>query len=430
MASGPSVGAAFDTPENNVAQGEGQAKPQIHLMAVEAARTAMLAAMAPMAHESVPLEAALGRTLAENIVAMCDCPPFDVSSMDGYALRSADAPGTLALAGESAAGHGFEGTLASGAAVRVSTGAAMPDGADTVVIQENAARDGDRVTVPATPPGINIRRRGGDFRAGTMLLEPGRRLDGVALALAAAAGRGDLLVRRCPRIALLSSGDELAMPGHAAGPWQVFDSTTYGIAALARGWGAKVERLAIARDDVGAIAAAAARGLSQSDLLVVVGGASVGDHDHARPALERLGLVLALASVAVRPGKPVWFGATPEGPVLGLPGNPASALVCAHLFLKPLIDGMLGGEGAVAMVRARLLHGLPANGAREHYLRGELKLAGDGHYAARTFENQDSSLLSVFAAANALVRLPANAPALAEGAMVDVLPLDSLTWTC
>lgn len=414
---------AFDTTGNNVSQAEGQAKPQIRQMTVASARAAMLTAVAPLAAESVPLEKALDRVLAETVTAACDTPPFDASAMDGYALRSGDAPATLALVGESAAGHGFEGMLAPAGTVRVSTGAPVPAGADTVVIQEDVTRDGDLVTVPAVPPGANIRRRGCDFRAGATLLDAGRRLDGMTLALAAAAGRGDLLVRRCPRIALLTSGDELAVPGHAPGPGQIYDSTSYGIAALARNWGAKVQRLAIARDDVGAISAAAARGLLESDLLVVVGGASVGDHDHARPALERLGLKLTCASVAVRPGKPTWFGVTPQGAVLGLPGNPASALVCAHLFLKPLIDAMLGGDGAVAAVRARLLHPLRANGPREHYLRGEVTLAGSGQCGVRTFGNQDSSLLSVFAAANALVRLEPNAPALDEGELVDVLPL-------
>ncbi|MCP5411461.1 MAG: molybdopterin molybdotransferase MoeA [Alphaproteobacteria bacterium] len=394
-------------------------------MPVEAARAAMVSAAVPLAAQCVVLEEARGRVLAEAVIAMRDTPPFDVSSMDGYAIRAADHPRTLVLLGESAAGHGFDGVLAPGGAIRISTGAAVPAGADAVVMQENVTRDGDAVSVPATARGANIRPRGGDFHADETLLEAGRRLDGVALALAAAAGRAELSVRRAPRIALLSSGDELAAPDQTPGSYQIYDSATYGIAALARGWGAHVQRLDIARDDIDAIADAAARGLEESDLLVVLGGASVGDHDHARPALERLGLDMACASVAVRPGKPTWFGTTPYGPVLGLPGNPASALVCAHLFLKPLIERMLGSAGTLSFTRARLVHALPANGPREHYLRSAVTMGDDGVQTARAFENQDSSLLSVFAAANALIRLPPDAPALAPGALVDVLALNA-----
>jgi len=375
--------------------------------------------------ELVPLQAALGRVLADAVVAMRDQPPFDVSAMDGYAVRSHDTPGSLQVSGESAAGHGFNGRVEAGMAIRISTGAAMPDGADTVVIQEDVRREADQVTVPAAATGRHIRPRGGDFAAGTVLLPKGRLLDGVALSLVAASGAGQARVMRSPRVAILSSGDELAAPGSEPGPFQIFDSATFGIAGLVRAWGGLPHRLAVEKDDVEAIASAAEQGLKGSDLLVVVGGASVGDHDHARAALLKLGLELAVEKIAVRPGKPTWFGVTPHGLVLGLPGNPASALACAKLFLHPLIEAMLGRDpqAPVAMRRARLLRALPANGPREHYLRAHLDVDSDGQQIVQAFEDQDSSLISVFAAANALIRLAPDAPAFAAGMLVDVLPL-------
>jgi molybdopterin molybdotransferase len=384
----------------------------------------MLSFVRPLGDESVPLQAALGRVLAGDIVAGRDQPPFVVSAMDGYALRSADTPGRLKIGGESAAGRGFEGICQPGMAIRISTGAAMPEGADTVVMQEDVKREGDRVTVPASEAGKNLRPRGGDFSAGTLLLSAGRRLDGVALSLAAASGAAEVRVVRQPRVAILSSGDELAPPGSNPGRFQIFDSGSFGIAGLIRSWGGIPNRLAVEKDDVGAIARAAERGLTDSDLLVVIGGASVGDHDHARPALMQLGVQFAVDKIAVRPGKPTWFGSAPKGHVLGLPGNPASALVCATLFLRPLIEAKLGRDpgASVALHRAHLLHALPANGPREHYLRARLDVDEQGRQTVKAFEDQDSSLISVFAASNALIRMAPDAPATAAGALVDVLP--------
>jgi len=385
----------------------------------------MLAAVHPLAAETVPLPSVLGRVLAHDIVASRDQPPFAASAMDGYAVRSGDTPGTLRLIGESAAGRGFEGRCETGSAIRISTGAAMPDGADTVVIQEDVQRDGDRIVAPAAMAGRNIRVRGCDFTAGTILLKAGRRLDGVALSLVAASGAAVVSVMRAPRVAILSSGDELAPPGSQPNPYQIFDSGTFGIAGLIQSWGGTPNRLAVEKDDVGAIARAADEGLRGSDLLVVIGGASVGDHDHARPALMQLGLKLAVEKIAVRPGKPTWFGAAQQGQVLGLPGNPASALACAALFLRPLIEAMLGRDPSlcIATRRARLTHALPANGPREHYLRARLEVDAEGQQIAHAFEDQDSSLISVFAAANALIRLAPDTPALSAGAMVDVLEI-------
>ncbi len=386
----------------------------------------MLAAIAPLESEAVALDDALGRMLAQEISARRDQPPFAASAMDGYAVRAADTPGVLRMVGESAAGRGFEGAIEAGDAIRISTGAPLPDGADTIVIQEDAVREGDRVTVPAAKAGRHIRPRGGDFTAGTALLPAKRKLDGVALALAAASGVASLSVARRPRVAILCSGDELVAPGGTPGPFQIYDSATHGVAALIRSWGGIAQRLVLARDHVDEIAVAAQRGLNDSDLLLVLGGASVGDHDHARPALMRLGLELRVEKIAVRPGKPTWFGVTPHGPVLGLPGNPASALVCAWLFLRPLLEAMLGRDpqACVQLHRARLSHPLPANGQREHYLRARTDIDDQGQLTVRAFEDQDSSLLSVFAAANALIRLEPGADALEDGALVDILPLD------
>lgn len=389
------------------------------------ARSAMLAVINSLPEETVAIGHALGRVLAKPIVAVRDQPPFRASAMDGYAVRATDTPGSLAVSGESSAGHGFAGFLGEGQAIRISTGAPVPDGADTVVIQEDVIRHGDDVSIPETPSGKNIRPRGGDFTAGTQLLAAGRRLDGVALSFAAAAGFAKLQVLARPRVAILSSGDELVEPGDDPGPFQIFNSGARGVSSLVETWGGVPRCLAIARDDPASISTAAEHGLQEHDLLVVIGGASVGGHDHAREALARLGLDTRVAKIALRPGKPTWFGTTPLGPVLGLPGNPASALVCAELFIKPILAVMLAQNPEPKFKRARLLEPLPANGPREHYVRARLDSDDDGRLIVLVFEQQDSSLLSVFAAANALVRLSPRAPALDAGALVDVLSLDS-----
>ncbi|HUE63430.1 MAG TPA: gephyrin-like molybdotransferase Glp [Rhizomicrobium sp.] len=409
---------------NNVSQ---VADPAKRLMRVAEARTAMLSVVQKLGREHVALDEVLGRVLAEPVSASRDQPPFAVSAMDGYAVRHADAPGMLRVIGESAAGRGFAGRCEAGTAVRISTGAAIPQGADAVVIQEDVRREGDRVKVPATIANGNIRAQGLDFARGQILLQPGRSLDGIGLSLAAATGIAKLDVTTRPRVAILSSGDELAPPGSTLGPWQIFDSATYGMAGLIKGWGAVPRRLAVEKDDVEAIARAAEEGLSNSDILVLVGGASVGDHDLARPALMKLGLEILVGKIAIRPGKPTWFGRARAGLVLGLPGNPASALVCARLFLKPILDKMLGRDPAasIGIHRARLAEALPANGPREHYLRARAEVDDQARLTVKAFEDQDSSRIAIFAAANALIRLPADAPALERDALVDVLMLDA-----
>jgi molybdopterin molybdotransferase len=263
-----------------------------------------------------------------------------------------------------------------------------------------------------------------DFKYQDLLVPAGSRMDAIALSLAAATGAANLSVMQRPRLAVFATGDELADAGSTPGPHQIFDSGGPGITALSQSWGAQTVNIRATADEVGAIAQAARVALEDADLLIVIGGASVGDRDLAKPALSMLGLELIVDKVAVRPGKPVWFGRTPQGPVLGLPGNPASGLVCAHLFLRPLLNVMLRLPPGPTLRKARLRGALKANVPREHYLRSSCDLDETGQSWAMPFEAQDSSLLSVFAKAQCLVRRMPLEPALREGDLVDILMLD------
>jgi molybdopterin molybdotransferase len=392
-------------------------------LSVEEARAAMLAWAAAMPAETVSLAHSLGRTLAEDVRAIRDQPPYSGSAMDGWAVAAADTPGKLRIAGESAAGTPFAATMARGEAVRIFTGAAVPRGADTVVIQEIATRGGDLVEVPETPKGQFVRPAGGDFHGGELLLGAGARLDAWRLSLAAAGGRGTLAVARRPRVAFLSTGEEIIDPGASPGPYQIFDAATVALTALAGRWGAISARLKPVGDDLEATARAATA--AECDLIVTVGGASVGDYDLVKPALARLGLELAVENVNVRPGKPTWFGRLADGRrVLGLPGNPSSALVCAELFLRPLLMAMQGADPTLPMVRARAAAPFRANGPREHWMRAKVTTSPDGVLMVEAFADQDSSLTSVFASADALVRRPPGAAALAPGEPVEALLLE------
>jgi molybdopterin molybdotransferase len=338
-------------------------QPKLKGLSVEDARDRMLARAAVLLSEAVPLAEADGRVLAEAVAAVRDQPPFDASAMDGWAVRRADAgeATTLSIVGESAAGRGHEEPLQPGEAVRIFTGAPVPTGADLVVIQEEATRAGDQVRLGPVAGGSHIRPRGGDFQAGAVLLEAGVRLDPWRLSLAAAAGRATLAVARRPRVAVLATGEELVAPGAAAGPFQIYESGSVGLLAMLARWGATPTRLAPTGDDAAAIAAAV-RDI-QADVIVTVGGASVGDYDLVKPALATLGLELDVETVNVRPGKPTWFGRLGDGRlVLGLPGNPASAFVCAELFLRPLVLALQGATTPHRMESARLATPLPANG--------------------------------------------------------------------
>jgi len=395
----------------------------VKLMAVEAARATMLGAVTPLGPEDVDLAQALGRVLAEEVVAIRPQPPFDASSMDGWAVRSADGAGVRRIIGESAAGRGFEGEVRPDEAVRIFTGAPMPSGADAVVIQEDARRDGDLVSVTTAPPGAFVRRAGQDFPADARLLGAGARLDPWRLALAAAAGRAVLKVSRRPWVTIISTGDELAAPGSTPGPRRIFDSAGPAIAGLATLWGAAPVVRLHAEDRVEAITRVAAD--AGGDLLITIGGASVGDHDLVKPALSALGLRRLVESIALRPGKPTWFGPLADGRlVLGLPGNPASAMVCAELFLRPLLLALGGADPTPRRAWARLAAPLKANGDREHWMRARLGHDDQGETLAHPFGDQDSSLVTVFAEADALLRRPPGAPETAAGATVEILRLD------
>jgi molybdopterin molybdotransferase len=399
------------------------------MLTVDAARALMLEAIQPLPAEQVPFGQASGRILAADIIAPRSKPPFAASAMDGWAVRSADItvlPASLRIIGEAAAGRGFAASVGQGEAVRIFTGAPVPHGADLVVIQENADRAGDAVRIRETGRASNIRAAGSDFAAGEVVLPAGRRLDPFALAVAAATGAGKLSVAPTPRIGILATGDELVQPGAAAGPDQIYDSVSHALVAWCARHGAQAQRLETRGDDADAIAGAVAqaRGL---DLLVTVGGASVGDHDLVKPALTRLGLAIAVPKIAVKPGKPTWFGALGSGlKVLGLPGNPASALVCARLFLRPILAALQGADAAatVAMQAARLGAPLKANGDREEWLRARLAIAPDGGRLATAFGAQDSSLQTVLAAADLLIRRTPHAPALDAGEVVETLVFD------
>lgn len=382
----------------------------------------MLAGVPPIRTETIDLgAAAVGRTLAEPIVAVRDQPPFDASAMDGWAVYADAAPGVFTVIGESAAGKPFGGAVAPGAAVRIFTGAEVPPGC-RVVVQEAGERleGGVRLGFASDGP-RHVRRRGGDFAAGAVLLNPGVRLDPWRLALAASAGRGEVKVAVRPRVAILPTGNEIRPAGSTLRPDQIFDAAGPALAALVDQWGGYGAVSAPAGDTEDAILAAVEA--LDADLIVTVGGASVGDHDKVKPALARLGLELRVDTVRMRPGKPVWFGVLADGrQVLGLPGNPASALVCAELFLRPLMMAWQGADPTLPMVTARLAAALPKGGPREHWMRGVLSTDG-GALTAHPFPDQESSLVSVFAASDCLIKRPIGAEPAEAGDVVEVLRL-------
>ncbi|MBS9476310.1 molybdopterin molybdotransferase MoeA [Ancylobacter radicis] len=405
------------------------------LMPVDEALTRLLASAAPLPTERVPLMDAAGRVLAEPVVSRRTTPGADVSAMDGYAVRAVDAaslPATLTVIGESAAGRPFEGDMLAGTAVRIFTGAVMPAGADAVVIQEDTLREGDLVAIrEAATPGRHIRRAGGDFASGEVLLSPGHRLRARDLALAASADVADLTVYRRPRVGLLSTGDELVRPGAGAGSHQVILSNIYSVGALARAAGAEVTDFGILPDDMAATQAGVSSALAAGfDVLVTTGGASVGDHDLVAPALISQGVELAVHKVALRPGKPLMFGTYAHGAsishVLGLPGNPVSAHVCALLYLVPLLRALQGVEvpPRVPLKPARLAVDVKANEMRMDFQRAQIVGEQDGLPLVRPLPVQDSSMLSVLARADVLLVRQPHAPAASAGETCEILPLE------
>jgi molybdopterin molybdotransferase len=390
------------------------------LLPFEVALERMLALGAPLPAETVALGAAAGRFLAEDVAARLTQPPANVSAMDGYALRFAELPGPFRLVGESAAGRPLDGSVGLGEAARIFTGAVVPAGADTVAVQEDAVVADGSVGFPADRPprmGAHIRRAGQDIAAGAVVARAGEQLTPGRIGLLAAAGHGAVPVRRRPRLALLATGDELVAPGATPGPGQIASSNGVMLTALL-GQVAEVTDLGIVADRPEALAEAVGRA-AEHDVLVTIGGASVGDHDLVKPALEAAGAALDFWRIALQPGKPLMAGRLGDGIVVGLPGNPVSAFVCARLFLVPLLKRM-GGDPAPEdrYATARTTVDLPANGIRRQFLRAVL---ADGAVTPAT--SQDSSMLSVLAGANGLLMRPEHAPAAPAGTTVPVLTL-------
>jgi molybdopterin molybdotransferase len=388
----------------------------------EALARVLASAPEPLGAESVAVEAALGRTLASDVHALRTQPPFANSAMDGYALRAADtrpAPARLRLVGESAAGRAFAGALGANEALRIFTGAPMPEGADTVLVQENATREGDFLVVKASETvAHNVRAAGIDFVEGELLLAAGRRLSSRDLALAAAANHPSLAVRRRPRVAVLATGDELVRPGGALGPAQIVASNNYAVAGIVTACGGEPIDLGIAADEMVALAHSFRRAQEiEADVLVTLGGASVGDYDLVQKALIDAGLELGFWRIAMRPGKPLMQGRLGAMRVLGLPGNPVSAIVCAMLFLIPLLRALAGdpAAGEDASEPAILGADVGANDLRQDYLRAKLTREPGGALVAEPVASQDSSLVKLLAQAQCLVIRAPHAPAARRG---------------
>ena len=399
------------------------------LMPVADALAAILSGVEPLPEERVALDAAYHRVLARDVAALRTQPPQAMSAMDGYAVRSADAAEVntrLTVIGEVAAGRPFEKALSKGEAIRIFTGGVIPAGADAVIIQEDTVADGNSITITeAARPGRHIRPAGIDFREGDVLLARGTRLTDRDLSLAAGMNHPELAVRRRPRIAMLATGDELVMPGSSPGPGQIVYSNGYALRALAGGEGADTIDLGIAADTVEATTSGIRRARDTgADILVTMGGASVGDHDLVKRSLEAEGVAMAFWRIAMRPGKPMMHGRLGAMRVIGLPGNPVSSYVCGFLFLAPLIRA-LSGRSAIAHVSESALLGsdVAANDLREDYLRARLERRADGALIAIPVAHQDSSLLGNLAAARALVIRPSFAPAAAAGSPCTILRL-------
>lgn len=397
------------------------------MIAVEEAQARILEAFSTLPAEEVALSEAAGRVLAEDLVSRRTQPPAAVSAMDGYAVRAGDVaetPASLTVVGEAPAGGCYEGEVAPGEAVRIFTGGTVPRGADAVVMQENTERDGATVTVKkSSDPGTHIRPQGQDFKSGDMGLAAGRRLGPHDIALAAAMNMSHLSVRRKPRIAVLSTGDELTPPGKTPGPDHIPGSNGPALVAFIESRGGEAVDLGIAPDDEGTLASLAA-GAKGSDAFVTSGGVSVGDHDIVHNALGPCGLEVDFWGVAMRPGKPVMFGRLSDTPFFGFPGNPVSTLVCAVVFLGAAMDAMLGTAGrGSGEIPVRLACELKSNGKRQDFMRVRLSHDAEGNLTATPFPKQDSAMLSVLAEADGLLIRPPLAPAAKAGDLASVIAL-------
>lgn len=400
-----------------------------NLLTVDEALNRILSAAERSQHETVSLSDAFGRVLFEDLVAKRTQPPFPASAMDGYAVRAADienAPSRLKLIGESAAGHGFKGSVSKGEAVRIFTGAPVPEGADTIAIQENVEADREHIVVQQSEPsGRFVRPAGLDFREGDVGLRSNMRLGSAEISLAASMNHSTMPVYQKPRVAVISSGDELIEPGGTLEQDQIISSNSYGVLGIVETAGGNPVDLGIAKDSLEALNTKIEQA-KNCDIVVTLGGASVGDHDLVQQALKDAGVQMNFWSLAMKPGKPVMFGTLRRGEriqiYLGLPGNPVSSLVCAMVFVAPLIQKMLGLPTDLDFKNAIFACDMPASGPRQEYMRASLETK-DGNLHAMPFTNQDSSILSNLVKADCLVVRPANAEPAHTGETCEILLL-------
>jgi molybdopterin molybdotransferase len=397
------------------------------LLAVEDALARILVGAKSLAAETVRLDQACGRVLARSVFAKRNQPPFSASAMDGYAVRHADLgslPVTLKLIGVSAAGHAFNGQVKTGTTVRILTGAPLPKGADTIVIQENTTRNGTVVNIlNETALGKNIRRPGLDFAKGDLLVPANKILSPRDLGLLAAGNNSVVKVYRKPKLVLFTTGDELVLPGKRPRADQIVSSNSHALAAMAQQFGAEVVNLGIVKDSLKATIAAVRKGLG-ADVLLTTGGASVGDHDYVQAAFKACGVAIGFWKIALRPGKPLMYGRKGKTHVMGLPGNPVSALVTARIFLKPLLDVMAGQTPADNNLTAILDGHLPENDHRQDYIRATLSEKPDGRRIVTPFPQQDSSMQRTLQSSHALIIRAPNAQSAKTGDAVSVMLLD------
>lgn len=398
------------------------------LLPVAEAQQRIIDAVSPLPAEQISLTDGLGRVLAQDVSARRDQPPMAVSAMDGYAVRASDVdnlPATLEVIGYAPAGHAFDGSVGPGQAVRIFTGAPVPDGADTIVIQENTEQSGETVKVidGSAPVGRFIRPAGLDFATGDILLNAGKVLTARDIGLAAAMNVPWLNVHRKPRISILATGDEIVMPGDPIGRDQIVSSNALSLSAFIAALGGDPVDLGIAPDEANGLKALAA-GARGSDILVTTGGASVGDHDLVQSVLGDIGLEVDFWRIAMRPGKPLMFGQIDGTYLIGLPGNPVSSLVCAIMFLAPALRTMLGMADVMPETSTALLGAdLPENDEREDYLRAALSQNDDGDLVATPYGKQDSSMFATVARADALVIRTPFAKTATAGDAVEIIPL-------
>jgi molybdopterin molybdotransferase len=395
------------------------------MISVEDATARINAALSPTGTEKVSIGEAAGRVLAADAIAGCNQPPAPVSAMDGYAVRASDVasvPARLRVIGSSPAGHPYAGTLSPGEAVRIFTGGVVPDGADAIVIQENTEGGGSQVVAKTSAnSGQHIRPKGQDFQSGDALAAAGRRLSPRDVSLLAAGDIASVMVRRKPVVLLAATGDELSRPGEPRKPGGIVASSGYALAPMIEDWGGIPRDLGILPDSEEAIAGIASSA-KDADIVVTLGGASVGDHDLIQKALGPKGFALDFWKIAMRPGKPLIFGKLGTTPLLGLPGNPVSSFVCAILFLRPAVAALLGTEIGTSLLSAKLITPLGANDARQDYLRARTEIR-DGELWAEAFTVQDSSMLRSLAQADALIVRAPHAKVARAGDRVEVLPL-------